>query len=91
MVKEILAVGDLVLPKEPTQLFSSLFKTSADGSVFSPDRSVHTWDPPELAVIVEIFEMPFGSKKLYRVLLNRGGIGWAWDDRLLSIHKEKSV
>jgi len=88
---ENLSVGSLVLPRVPTQLFSSLFKSSADGSVFSPEAGVYIWEPPEMAVIVEVFEMPFDKKKLYRVLLNHGGVGWTWDDKLLSVYKEKKV
>lgn len=88
MVIENLIVGTLVMPRVPTQLFSSLFKRSADGSVFSPDPSVFVWEPHELAVVVEVFEMPFDKKKLYRILLNRGGVGWVWDDKLRAVLKE---
>lgn len=89
MVIENLTVGSLVIPRVTTQLFSSIFKSSADGAVFSPDPGVFIWEPPELAVVVEVFEMPFDRKKLYRVLLNRGGVGWVWDDKLHSVYKEK--
>ena len=89
MVIENLTVGALVIPRVPTQLFSSLFKNSADGAVFAPDPSVFVWEPPEMAVVVEVFEMPFDRKKLYRVLLSQGGVGWVWDDKLLSAYKEK--
>lgn len=68
------------MPCSPVNLFSSLMKTSADGTAFCPTLGPYIWRTEELAVIVDVFEMPFDQKKLYRVLLTRGGTGWVWDD-----------
>jgi len=70
----------MALPRSSINLFSSLVKTSADGSAFCPTLGPYNWCAEELAVIVDVFEMPFNQKKLYRVLLTRGGTGWVWDD-----------
>lgn len=90
MINNNLSIGSLVIPSISTQLFSAIFKTSADGDVFSPVHGIHVWEPSEMAIIIEIFEMPFNPKKLYKVLLSYGCVGWAWDDRLLSVYSESN-
>lgn len=91
MVIENLTVGSLVVPRISVQLFSSLFKGSADGSVFSPELGFYVWDSREVAIVVEVFEMPFDRKKLYKVLLSRGAAGWVWDNNLLAVYKENKT
>lgn len=72
-------MGDLVEPKTPIQLFNTLFHGSAHEKAFMPDLGPIYWFPKELAVVIEVFGMPFDNKTLYKVLLNTGGVGWAWD------------
>lgn len=82
-----LNVSDLVIAKTEVQLFCNIFKKSADGSAFSPELGEYIWNINETAVIIEIFQMPFSSKKLYKVLLNKGGVGWTWDHFVISVIK----
>jgi len=79
-VSRAIELGELVFSNRTLQLFSFLMKKSADGSAFSPELGPYVWNHGELAVVIDAFEMPFASKRLYRILLHSGGTGWAWDE-----------
>lgn len=83
--KKNLSVGDMALPSTPTQLFSSIFVKSPDGSAFSPEVGPYFWNLTNLGVVIDVFQMPFTQKKLYRILLSDGGMGWAWDDCVIPL------
>lgn len=90
-MKKYLSVGEMAIPRVPTNLFSSIFVRSPDGSAFSPEVGPHIWGLTEMGVVIDIFEMPFAQKKMYRVLLTGGGTGWVWDDRVVAITEELKV
>jgi len=84
LIKQDFVVGDLVMPRSATRLFSVIMQNSADGTAFSPQLGPHQWLPAEMGVIIDKFEMPFHDKRLYRILMTSGGTGWAWEDKLSS-------
>ena len=85
MDKPSIAIGDLVEPKTSIQLFNTLWHGSPYGKAFMPNLGPIYWFPKEIAVVIDIFDMPFDNKNLYRVLLNSGGVGWAWDFSVIPV------
>jgi hypothetical protein len=81
------AVGELVKPLVHLHLYSTIWKRSPDGDVFHPEFGPNEWIPDEMGVVIEIFELPFGNKKICRILMNSGGTGWTWQENICTLTK----
>ena len=84
MLSDQVVIGDLVFPRKNVQLFSSILKKSPDGEAFSPVKGPYNWRIDEIGVVIDVFKMPFQEKVLFKILMNKGGVGWIWDDLILS-------
>lgn len=91
MKKSSFFVGDLVMPIVSTQLFSAIIQKSVGGSAFSPQLGPHKWNPEDMGIIIDEYEMPFHDKRLYRIMINSGGTGWLWEERLSSFDVNNDV
>ena len=91
MTQQRIELGELVCADKSLQLFSFLMKKSADGAAFSPELGPHVWHPGEMAVVIDSFELPFESKRLYRILFHSGGTGWAWEEFVHVLSAERSI
>ncbi len=85
------AVGDLVKSRDHFQLYSTIWRRSPDGDVFKPEGGPNIWFLGQGGIIIEIFELPFRNKKICRILMNSGGIGWVWQENICSLAKSNSA